>query len=155
MEDVRSVSWEAPEHNHIEKTHDWYWVLGIVGVSASVVSIILGNALFGIVIILGTMTMVIVSHKHPRIIEFEVSSRGVRIEEELYPYSALESFYIDEENPGGTQLIVKPRKLFTPLLLLPIPEAYSEEIEDVLAPRLREEHLEEPLAHKLLEFFGF
>jgi hypothetical protein len=154
-ESIRSVSWEAPEHNHIEKTGDWYWMLGIVGVAGSVVSIILGNTLFGLVILLATVTMVVVSHRKPRVIGFEVSARGVRIDRDLYPYSTLDSFYLDEENLPGPQLIVKPKKLFLPLLLLPIPELYADEIEDVIASRLREEHLEEPFSHKLLEFFGF
>jgi hypothetical protein len=30
-----------------------------------------------------------------------------------------------------------------------------EEIEDLIAQRLPEEHIEEPFAHTLLEFFGF
>lgn len=155
MEEVRSVSWEAPEHNHIEKTQDWYWILGIVGIAGSVASIIFGNVLFGVVILLGTVTMVIVSHQKPRIIGFEVSSRGVRIENDLYPYPSLESFFIDEENPMGPQLIVRPKKLFMPFLILPIPEEYTDDIEDLLAPRLKEEHLEEPFSHKLMEFLGF
>lgn len=155
MDDVRSVSWKAPEHNHIEKTQDWYWVLGIIGIAGSVTSIILGNVLFGVVILLGVMTMIIVSHRHPKLVSFEVSARGIREDEDLYPYSALESFYIDEENPSGPQLLARPKKIFLPLLILPIPEAYLEEIESVVAGRLREEHLEEPFSHKLMEFFGF
>ncbi len=154
-ETARSVYWEAPEHNHIEKTGDWYWILGIVAIAGSIASIIFGNMLFGIVILLGAVTMVITSHRTPRLIQFEVSQRGVRIEDTLYPYSTLDSFYLDEENHSGSQLIVKSKKLFAPLLILPIPEEYTDDIEDVIATRLREEHMEEPFSHKLLEFFGF
>jgi hypothetical protein len=154
-ESLRSVYWEAPEHNHIEKTNDWYWVVGIIGVAGSVASIIFSNVLFGVVILLAVMTVIITSHRQPRVIEFEVSVRGVRIEQDLYPYSTLDSFYIDEESPSGPQLIVKSRKLFVPLLILPIPKDYIDDIEDVIAPRIREEHLEEPLSHRLLEYFGF
>jgi hypothetical protein len=154
--DVRSVYWEAPEHTHIEKTSDWYWILGIVAIAGSVVSIIVdNNVLFSIVILLGAMAMIIASHRTPRIIAFEVSTRGIRIGKDLYPYSTLESFCIDEENSSGPQLLVKSKKLFVPLLILPIPDEYLHEVENMLISRLHEEHMEEPIAHKLLEFLGF
>lgn len=152
---ARSVYWEAPEHTHIEKSSDWYWILGIIAIAGSVTSMIFSNVLFGVVILLGAMTMIVTSYRRPRVIQFEVSGRGVRIENDLYPYSTLQSFYLDEENIPGPQLIVKSKKLFVPLLILPIPEEYIDEIEDIIAPRLREEHLEEPLSHRLLEFVGF
>jgi hypothetical protein len=152
---MRSIYWEAPEHTHIEKTSDWYWILGIIAVAGSVASMIFNNVLFGVVILLAAMTMIITSHRKPRIIELEVSGRGIRIEKTLYPYSTLESFYLDEDNYAGPQLIVKSKKLFVSLLILPIPEEYIEHIENIIASRLHEEHLEEPFSHRLLEFFGF
>ena len=154
-EALRSIYWEAPEHTHIEKTADWYWMLGIIGVAGSVASIIFGNVLFGVVILLAVMTIFVTSHRTPRVIDFEVSVRGIRIEQNLYPYSTLDAFYIDEEHPAGPQLIVRSKKLFVPLLILPIPEKYIDDIEDVIAPRLPEEHIEEPLSHRLMEYLGF
>lgn len=154
-EQVRGVYWEAPEHNHIEKTQDWYWILGIIAVAGSVASIIFGNVLFAVVILLGAMTVFITSHRKPRVIPFEVSGRGIRIENDFYPYTTLESFFLDEENVFGPQLIVKSKKLFVPLLILPVPEEYTDHIEDIIAARLHEEHLEEPFSHRILEFLGF
>ena len=74
------------------------------------------------------MTMIITSFHKPRVIEFEVSARGVRIENTVYPYATLESYYLDEENLINPQLIVKSKKLFVPLLIIPIPEEYINEI---------------------------
>ena len=42
-----------------------------------------------------------------------------------------------------------------PLIIMPIPEDHIDDIESIIESRLPEEHLEEPLAHKILEFFGF
>lgn len=154
-EDIPSVYWEAPEHTHIEKSSDWYWAMGIIAVTASVTSIILNNVLFGIVILLGAMTVFITGNRKPRIIPFEVSVRGIRVENHLYPYTNLESWYLDEEHYTGPQLIVKSKKLLVPLIIIPIPEEFVQSVERLIAPRLIEEHLQEPLAHKILEFLGF
>jgi hypothetical protein len=154
-EDAYSIYWEAPEHNHIEKSSDWYWVLGIVAIAGAITSIIFHDVLFSVVIILGAMTMVIVSHRHPRTIPFEISARGVRIDSTLYPYATLESYFLDEENHINPQLILKSKKMFVPLLILPIPDEYITEIENFVSRRLIEEELEEPFSHRLLEYFGF
>lgn len=151
----RSIAWEAPEHRHIEKTSDWYWALGIVAITAASVSIILNNVLFGMVILLGSSTMVVFAHRHPKHIVFEVSVRGIRVGNTLYPYGTLNSFCLDEESPTGPQLLVKSKHLFMPLIIIPVPEDYVDVIEDILGPKLLEEHIDEPLGHRLLEFFGF
>lgn len=152
---THSLSWEAPEHTHYEKSHDWFWTLGILAVAASVTSIILNNALFGMVILLGAITVFITGNRKPRVIPFEISKRGVRIENDLYPFPTLESYSIDSENADGPQLILKSKKLFMMLLVIPLPENSIDAVERILNPRLKEEHLLEPLGHKILEYFGF
>ncbi len=152
---IRNISWEAYEHYHIEKGSDWFWILGIITISTTVVAILLGNTLFGIVLFLAGLVTALHGNRKPRIIPFAVTQRGVRIDDKLYPYTTLEAFYIDEEHYLGPQLLVRSEKLFMPLLILPIPEEYIDDIEDMIAQRLPEEHLEEPFMTKLLEFFGF
>lgn len=152
---THSVMWEAPEHSHFEKGGDWYWVLWILAIGASVAAFFLGNFLFSILIIVAAGAMTLLAAKRPEIVPFGVMTRGVRCGDKLYPYSNLESYYIDEQNPEGPQLLLKSRKFHMPLIVMPLPEEYLDDIEDLLRDRLPEEELQEPLAHKLLEVFGF
>jgi hypothetical protein len=154
-EQVRGIAWEAYEHHHVEKKSDWYWIVGIAIATFSAVSLLLGNALLGVAILTGGTVMLILAAREPKLITYTVAARGIRIDDKLYPYTTLESFFIDEESIGGPQLLVRSEKLFMPLLILPLPEEYVDDIEDLIAARLPEEHLEEPFANKLLEFFGF
>lgn len=155
VDEVRAVTWEAPEHHHNEKSGDWYWALGIIALAGAGASVVFGNTLFALVILLGASTILIFSHRKPSMLEFAVTVRGIRVGNELYPYSTLESFFLDEDEPMGPQLIVKSNHLFMPLIIMPIPEEYIDDIDDILSTRLKEEHLEEPLSHKLLESLGF
>lgn len=154
-EGTRSIYWEAPEHYHTEKGGDWFWILGIIALAGSIASIILGNVLFGVVILLAATTMFIAAHQEPRVIGFEVSLRGIKIDKTIYPYATLDSYYLDEENHINPQLIVKSKKLFMPLIIIPIPDEHIDLIEDLVSDRLPEEFLEEPLSHRILEAFGF
>lgn len=152
---VKSVSWEAYEHHHTQKGSDWFWVLGIVTVAVTVAAILLGNMLFGILLFVAGLVTALHANREPRIIEHAVTSRGVQVGEKMYPYSTLDVFFIDEENPHGPQLLIQSQKLFMPLIILPLPEEYVDDIEELVASRLPEEFIEEPFANKLLEFFGF
>jgi hypothetical protein len=154
-ESIRAVTWEAPEHHHIEKGNDWFWGLGIVAFAGIVAAVAFGNFLFGVLLLLAVSTMFAVALQKPQILHYGVMTRGIRVGESLYPYSSLESFHIDEENPRGPQLIVKSQRLFMSLIIMPVPEEYVDEIDELIGARLPEEELEEPFAHKLLEFFGF
>ncbi len=152
---IQTITWEAAEHHHKEKKSDWYWALGIITVVGATLAVIFGNILFAIVVALSGILMTITSLREPGVLSFGVTTRGVQVDHVLYPYATLESFCIDEHAPHGPQLILKSRKSLQPLIIIPLPEEAVEEIDDILAERLPEEHLEESLAHHLLELFGF
>lgn len=154
-EATRAVTWEAPEHNHIEKSSDWFWALGIIALSGAVAAFFFGNFLLAVLILVGAFTMALVAVQKPKILAYSVSTRGIRVGEKIYPYSTLEAYFIDEENPQGPQLLIKSTHLYLPLIIMPIPVEYVDDIEDLLIDRLPEEELEEPLANKILEIFGF
>jgi hypothetical protein len=152
---VRSVTWEAPEHHHVERGGDWFFALSIITVAIVIAALFFGNFLMALLAGLCGLTASISAARPPRIVEFSVSPRGIRVDQRLYPYTTLESYHIDEDDPRGPQLLVMSQKHFMPLLVLPIPEEYIDDIEEILSPRLPEEFLEEPLFTKMLELVGF
>lgn len=152
---LRSITWEAPEHHHVEKNAEWFVILSIIALAASAAAFMVGNILFSVLIVLMAITTALASLRTPQTIPFAVTARGVRVDDRLYPYSTLESYYINEEDPKGPQLLIKGERLIMPLIVIPLPEDEVDEIEDLIAMKLPEEHLEEPFFAKVLEFFGF
>lgn len=154
-ESLQAITWDAPEHHHVDKGSDWFWVLGILAVCGAVAAFFFGNYLFALVILLAAGTMALRSVKPPRVVSFMVGKKGVRAGDQLYPYSSLEAFAIDEEDERGPQLLLRAKSMYSPLIVMPIPEEHVEEIEELIRNRLPEEELREPLGHKLLELLGF
>jgi uncharacterized membrane protein len=152
---AREVLWEAPEHHHVEKNGDWFWILGILTIIITVTTFFLGNTLLALLLLIAGITMGLIANREPDLITMAVNNRGVRLGDTLHPYSTLECFYLDEEHERGPHLLVRSNKLFMPLLIMPIPEEYIEDIEMILESRLPEEYLVEPLANKLMEIVGF
>jgi hypothetical protein len=151
----RSITWEAPEHHHIEKGNDWFFALAIIVVSIVVVAILFNNVLLALLLGLAGGALAMSAAKRPAIIPYAVTLRGVRIDDRVYPFSALESYRIDEEDPTGPQLLIKSNQKIMPLMVMPIPIDHIDDIDDILKDNLEEEELHEPLFIKILELFGF
>ena len=154
-EEPRAVTWEAPEHHYVEKGNDWYFALVIIVVALIIAALLFNNVLFALLIGLAGGALMVSAARRPEIIEFAVTARGIRIGEELYPYSTLEGYHIDEEDYKGPHLLVRSSHHFEPLLVLPLPADHVEDIEHIIKDRIPEEMLHESLFVKILELFGF
>lgn len=152
---LRSVTWEAPEHHHVEKGNDWFFALAIVILALVIVAVLFDNTLFALLIGLSGGALAVSAAKRPSIIPYAVTVRGIKIDDQLYPFATLESYAIDEENPRGPQLLLKSTKKTMPLIVMPIPNDHIDDIESILKEKLDEEELEESLFIKVLELFGF
>ncbi|MCA9356842.1 hypothetical protein H6784_03590 [Candidatus Nomurabacteria bacterium] len=150
----RSISWEAPEHHHVEKGNDWFFALAIIIVAMVVAAILFDNVLFALLIGLAGGALAVSAAKRPSIVPYSVSVRGVKIEDRLHPFSTLDSYYIDEDNPHGPQLLIKSNKKLMPLLVMSIPKENIDDIETILKEKLQEEELNESLLIKVLELLG-
>lgn len=148
------ISWNAPTHLHTEKKTDWYWAVGVITLALAVVCIIFGQIITGIFVIVAALALVLHASHPPRIIYHEVNDRGLVIDDTLYPFLTLESFWIphDEWPP---KIILKSRKLFMPFIIIYIDGVDPEEVRQVMLKYIAEtEHHESILKH-LLERLGF
>lgn len=149
--------WQAHEYYFQEKTSDWYWAVGIIGVSIAVISIIFGNVLFALLVLLSTFALSLFASREPKIIRFEINKSGVIIGRTLYPFGTLESFWVEDNKHLGhpSQLFIKSQRTMMPLIAIPLEGVNPEDLRDFLLDHLLESHHTEPLSQKILEYFGF
>ncbi len=153
----KTISWQAHEYFHQEKSTDWYWGLGIISITAAVLAIIFGNTLFALVIVLFAFAAGMQAHREPKLVRIELTHRGIIINHTLYPYATLESFWISEQHihKPDPKILIKSKKALMPFIHLPVEEVNIEDVRDYLLIYMREEELEESFLEKLLEYFGF
>jgi len=152
LKDEKKITWRAEEFEYFEKNVDWFWAVGIISVGLAVFSIISGNLLFGILIIIGAFSLSIHAVKRPRVINFELNQTGVVIDKKMYLYNTLESFWIIEH---GKKIMIKSKKALVPYLILPFENIEPEYLRDYLIKYMKEEEMSEPLAHIVMEKLGF
>lgn len=148
------ISWTAPEHFHVEKHQDWYWAVGIVTLTLAAVCFILGSIIPGIFVVVAAVALVVHSSRPPRIVTHEVNDRGIVVDNVLYPFLTLESFWIPHDEPTP-RMIVKSRKMFMPFIIIFIEEVDPEQVREVMLRYIAETEHEEPLLKHILEWFGF
>lgn len=149
------MEWEAPEHEHKERSADWFWVSGIIVAALALTSIIFGNIILAILIVVAAFSLALFINKPPESISAAVTEQGVRRENVLYPYETIESFWIDTVHPHH-KVILKSKKPLMPLVVIPIPDDLNiEELRTELLAHIPEQEQSLPLVEKILEYLGF
>jgi hypothetical protein len=151
------LRWNAYEHEHIERGSDWFWALGIVAISIAVVSILFHDFLFSVLILIAAVTIAILAVHPPELVEFEVSERGIRVAGKLHRYDEIISFWVEDEHPHHSErplLLVDTVKFMHPNIIIPIEHIDPHIVRAYLKQHAEEVHMKEPVAHKILEFFG-
>jgi len=148
--------WEAFEFEEREKSVDWYWALGIIAVCAIVISIIYKNYLFAIFIAIGSATMGMFANQKPKMIKYELSHSGLRINEELMPLETIKGYAIREIGKNRKKiLIIESSRSFAHILTIPVEDSMVLAIKKEFTPKVPEKDLREPTAHQIMDAIGF
>lgn len=149
------LTWQAYEYHHRDKSNDWFWALGIITVGGVVAAIFLHNLLFALLILVAGVSLGLFAAREPDLVTFEISRRGIRIDDDLYPYQNLEGFWIEDYSHSTVpKLLLKSKKMFMPMIVIPIEDVEPEDVYAALLYFLPEEELHEPFAHHLMELVG-
>lgn len=149
------LRWSAYEHEHLERGGDWYLALAITVLAISIISILFGDLLFALVIVVAALAIALLANTPPEIAQFEISERGVRINGRLHRYHEIISFWVeDEHHIDRPLLLIDTTKFMVPNLVIPIEHIDPHVVRAYLKEHAKEVPMQEPVAHKILEFFG-
>jgi hypothetical protein len=148
------ISWNAPSHIHTHKRSDWYWVVGIITLALAAVSLMFGEVITGILVIVAAVALVLHASHPAHVVTYHINDRGLVADDTLYPFLSLESFCIPHDHVPP-RLIIKSRKTFMPLIVIYIDEVEPEEIRQVMLTYIAETEHREPLLKLVLERIGF
>lgn len=143
------LEWHSPEHHFDKKSNDWYWILGIIAVGASVLAFYFDNFLFGVFILIAGFTIGMLSYKETKVVPIKVTAKGIVFDKAFYPWLSYKSFWIEDEHVHGARILLQPQKNYLPLVVIPVNEEVDlNDVHDILSEFLEEEFLAESVVHK-------
>lgn len=149
------LEWDAHAYEHKERSTDWYWAVGITTVGLVLAAVILGNILFGLLILVSAVSLSLFINRPPETIHIAINGAGVRRDNVMYPFETLAAFWIDLDHPHK-KILLRSQKKFMPLIIIPISEEVNtEKLHTHLSTKLIEEYHSLPFVEKVLEYVGF
>ncbi len=150
-----SIKWTAPEYEFIPKSNNWFWSVGIIAGGIAFASILLGNFLFAIFVLIAGFAVIIHGAKKPRKVEFSVGPRGLQIDKRLFPFENLRSFWVHYDPPYKKLVSVEPKKFFMPTISAPLGDTNPNDIRKYLIKFIKEERQEESIITTISRLLGF
>jgi hypothetical protein len=148
------ISWHAEEYKHIPKDSRWFKRALIVASVLFIISISLGNFLFSFLIAVGTFTFLTLAGRHPDVIEFGITQKGVFVDKTLHPFQNFESFWIRDEEDGDI-LSLKSHRHIMPYIILPLGDADIARVHEIMLKKLPEVPHEKTFAEIFTEYIGY
>jgi hypothetical protein len=146
-------SWQAPEFETFEREKRWYlWV-------ALILLVIIGYATYtnspvmAITFILIGVVGYIYLNKEPRILDFQITTKGIIAGKDLYDFESIDSFWIFENSTQLDILSLHIKNRLTPFIHIPFYEKNSPQIRSLLLEYILEEKQDLTLADSLEKFF--
>jgi hypothetical protein len=148
--------WDGLDHPHEEKKPEWYVIKWIIAVGASLVALIFGNTLLGILIIVAAGTLSLLASRPHTYKTYVVDEHGLTISEMLVPYSRMHSYeFVDRGHDH--LLVIDTKDVLNPHLLIAVPDEHLEEAHALFtqyANGVATHTRGIPLSHTLMEFIG-
>lgn len=154
VETKQTLAWEAVEHAYYEKTSDWFWIVGVVGGTITILGLIFSNVIIALLAAIATATIIIHAREFPAIVKVELLGNGVRVGNRIYPYPAIANFSLNEEHDPPV-LILDVKAFLEPSLRIFIEDHSVEEVRDFLLDHLDEKYFQHSLLDSLIHYLGF
>lgn len=141
------IEWTAYEFIYHEKDTKWlvsFWIItGAFFVSALITKNVFGAA----VITLFAVVLYMYAIKHPGIMHCKIIRQGVTLNDRLFPFSSISSFWILYEPPVKELILISKHRVM-PRIVIPLENADPVAIrEAMLSAGITEKEEEEPFSN--------
>ena len=149
------LSWMAPEYEYYEKSTDWYWWVGLFAVVLLVFAIWQKSFLFSVLVLLGWFTIVLYAVRPLHMVTFAITERGIVIENKLYFWQDLKSFWIFYNPPLRKDLTITSRRSAMPPMSLHLGDQDPTKVRAIMLKFIPEIEQEESLIDSLARLARF
>jgi hypothetical protein len=153
--ELQTFEWQAPEFEKKDKSNSWFIIPAIITIILGIIALATENILFLLLILLAFFTFYIYAKKEPRTINFRINERGIEIDDKLYQFETLKSFWVFYNPPIEKEISFRSRKTTFPYIRIPLADQNPNEIRKYLLKFLPEKRHKESLIDVWMRRVGF
>jgi len=120
MPEATKITHEVLEFTKHDRGLLWYVIALLIGAALLVYSIMTGNFLFAVILVLIGVVMILMSFNEPRTIRLEIDPSGVRLGGKKYSYNQFKEFSIIYQPPEINTLYLEFKMPFRERLSIPM-----------------------------------
>lgn len=126
------LSWNAPEFIYTQKPMGWYALLALFFLALIVIAVFTKQWLSIAVFAVMGVAVAVYASRHPRMLNYALTDRGLHIGDKKYLFDQF-SAYFEADDYGQLVFDLVPTKRFVPLVSLPAPAEFQDQIEQNLS----------------------
>lgn len=151
------LEWEGREYDHNPKSSDWYWAVGIIAMASTVASVLFGNYLLAVLIIIAAMSLALHAAKEPPLHRFHLVERGIVIGDDLHTFERMISFSVLEDVNGELppMLSIKTESWLSPHLIIPLEGVDADRVYDYFLHHVDEDEHHHTFSDVVARLLGF
>lgn len=156
---AKELKWSAPEFEYHEKGVGWYWTVVILGIILITLSLIQGNFLFSVFVVVAGVLVMLWGKQLPHQINFKITSSGVDAGgKKFYAYDHLTGFAsrrLDEHEAGYSELILRQKHRLSTYIKFLAPNKILDEARHLLNQYLPEVEYDDSLVDHVSRWLRF
>lgn len=150
-----SLEWVAPEFDYFPKSKNWFLVSSGSAVLLFGWASFSKNFLFAFLIGLAFFSFLVYAFKKPRPVHLAITPKGVSIDQTIYQFENLKSFWIFYDPPRLKEISFHSKKTLMPYLKIPLAEQNPVEARALLIKYLPEKQQEESALENISRHLKF
>lgn len=151
IDDEMLVRWQANESMNGEKSVAWFIVFTVVALALIAADIFfIKSYTFSALVVIMALSVVVLSKKPPRLINYSLTVEGLYVNEKIYPFNEFKSFGIISDGDKHLLSLI-PIKRFSPSVSAYFPYEVGEKIVDILGVRLPMEKIKPDIIDQIVK----
>ncbi|PIV10384.1 MAG: hypothetical protein COS49_00800 [Candidatus Portnoybacteria bacterium CG03_land_8_20_14_0_80_41_10] len=150
-----NLEWTAPEFEYYRKDKSWLVIAGLIAAGLFLWALLTKNIIFALLIGLSYFTVITYGLKKPASVKLAVTAKGIKINQALYEFDNLKSFWIFYQPPQIREISLRSKKTIMPYIKIPLGEQNPVEIRKILLKYLPERRHKESLIDNLSRSLRF
>lgn len=147
--------WMVNEYEKHDRNKRWYVIMALVGIALLLYSVISGNYLFALIVVLFGIVLFLQDMQQPMEVSFVITEAGIVVGSTYYPFKEINKYWIIYNPPEVKNIYFSTNSLLKHRLQIPLldndPRPIREYLNQFLVEDLEQE--EEPLSERLGRMF--